>query len=185
MWQAAALGAGASMFGGEQGRRGQRSANRTNIQIARERMAWEQTMSSTAHQRETKDLEAAGLNRILGVSGSGSSTPSGANPMVQSEMESVASSAKEMPRMIADLNQIKANTQLTKAQTEVVRESGVTSAKSKGVMERMKFDVLKMTDKFLRRLGAQGSAAVKGFPKNVQPIRLKARELLKRKRENR
>lgn len=74
---------------------GQREANETNIQIAREAMDFEERMSSTAHQREVEDLIAAGLNPILSATGgSGASTPSGQTAKVENEMSSAINSAQ-------------------------------------------------------------------------------------------
>ena len=56
------------------------STNQAQRELAIEQMNFQQHMSDTAHQREVKDLQAAGLNPILSAGGSGSSTPAGAMP---------------------------------------------------------------------------------------------------------
>lgn len=83
---------------------GQREANRTNAQIAsdandaskqmsKEQMAFQERMSSTAHQREVEDLRKAGINPILSRN-AGASTPAGAMGEVKTaHMESALGKA--------------------------------------------------------------------------------------------
>lgn len=73
-----------SLIGGLFGRSGQDSANRQNLAIAREQMAFQREMSSTAYQRSAADLKKAGLNRILAL-GKPASTPSGAQATMQNK----------------------------------------------------------------------------------------------------
>lgn len=75
MWSALAQ-LGGDIFSSSMNYAAQKSANEANIKIAREARDWEERMSNTAVQRHTKDLEAAGFNRLLAVTGSGASTPS-------------------------------------------------------------------------------------------------------------
>lgn len=96
------LGVLGDVFGGLLGFGGQKATNRANLQIAREQMQFQERMSNTAYQRSTKDLEAAGLNRILAL-GSPASTPAGARAQMENPANHLAESFRRAAHSAADL----------------------------------------------------------------------------------
>lgn len=74
---------GAAAIGGALDIFGQSSANAANWRIAKKQMEFQERMSSTAIQRRVKDLQAAGLNPMLGYTDSASS-PAGASAKMES-----------------------------------------------------------------------------------------------------
>jgi len=91
MTWATALQVGGSLLGGLMGKRGQDKANKQNIALAREQMAFQERMSNSAYQRAMKDMKLAGLNPILSAK-SPASTPGGASTRVESALGAGVSS---------------------------------------------------------------------------------------------
>ncbi len=132
-WAPAAVGGVFSALGA-------RRANKRAIRFAREQMAFQERMSSTAHQREVKDLRKAGLNPILSATGgSGASTPAGATATQSDIITPAISSAvalrranQEIKNLQATEKQIGATTRRIEAQIPPIALIGesVTSARA-------------------------------------------------------
>lgn len=111
--------AGSSLLGNSMNVNAQNTANRENRELARENRDWQKMMSDTSHQREMKDLAAAGLNPIL-AAGGGASTPGGDSATMEAPQVQMPSVLE-----IAALNEQRKNNEslrnLQAAQAEQIR----------------------------------------------------------------
>ncbi len=104
----AIIGGAASLLGGASAQSHARNQARINRRF-------QERMSNTAYQRATKDLEAAGLNRILAL-GTPGSTPSGAQAQQQDIVTPALHSALAAAR-------IKSEIRLLDGQTDVANSA--------------------------------------------------------------
>lgn len=122
------LGAGASIYG-------QHQANKANKQMNQEQMAFQEYMSSTAHQRQMQDMYAAGLNPALSARFGGASTPGGSQARSENEyagLPQAVASAIQLKKLKAELENMDATNANLRAQTGQIAsniEVNVASAK--------------------------------------------------------
>ena len=95
------ISGGLSYLGGQQ-------RNEAQIKAAREQMAFQERMSSSAYQRAMQDMRKAGLNPILAGKLGGASTPGGAMPQLSDPIGAGVGSALQAKQTFAQTDKIDA-----------------------------------------------------------------------------
>lgn len=103
------LGAGLSFLGGER-------ANEASAREAARNRAFQERMSSTAHQRQIKDLKKAGINPILSARYGGSATPAGSTAQQRDTISPAVNTALAARRQRQELKNMKAQDYVLNAQ---------------------------------------------------------------------
>jgi hypothetical protein len=147
-WLIPAISAAASLVGGLISRKGQATANSTNMKLQENQQEWEKQMSDTAIQRRVADYKAAGLNPMLAYS-SEASTPNvsaahvenvntGLDGVVRDANSAFSQSAQrqaieqQIVNMKADTMKKQADTALTEEQTRKTAYETAITANSAG-----------------------------------------------------
>lgn len=134
---------GASLYSAQSARAGQESANETNMAIAAMNNQTMIDLANTAHQREVKDLIAAGLNPVLSVDGAGAPVPALTSAKVENaQKNNIGSAINQAFSAKSQRDAVKQQDQMNKANIEVAKAQAknldVQNAKLRAEIDEVK-----------------------------------------------
>lgn len=96
---------------------------------AREQMAFQERMSSTAYQRATADMKKAGINPMVAYAQGGASSPSGSSSTAPSystpvKFGDMGNTARDLVRLKTEVNESKTRQDMNIAEAENRRKQG-------------------------------------------------------------
>lgn len=157
--------------------------NEQSRREAAENRKFQEQMSSTSHQRQVKDLKAAGLNPLLSATG-GASTPTGAQAPIENIVSGAAASALDAERVGLTSKMNQAQLQNLDSQNKLLKAQANKTAMETHVLSKdvPKADVVNMVwDKakgFINKIGEEQKASTpKGsFDIQKHPFHEKAKK---------
>ena len=154
---------------------GASEANKASAAQARSQMEFQERMSSTAHQREVKDLIAAGLNPMLSAKLGGASSPAGAMAPVQNVLGQATASAAQNYQLETQARLIRAQEKATLEQADytntqkIVELSKMAGYKQYGPQVEALIKQSLANAEYSAAAGAQQSALAELTKKGIAP----------------
>lgn len=112
-------------------------ANRATAKMVHDQMDFQQYMSNTSHQREVKDLIAAGLNPILSATGgSGASTPSGASANMENTLGPAVNTALQARRLRQEIKNMEVDYEVSTNQARLLDEQRRKTAAEGSILDQ-------------------------------------------------
>lgn len=121
----ALIGAGGSILSGVIGSSGASDQNAANRSMTNKKMVWDLKVANSAHQRQVRDLRAAGLNPLLSVN-RGAPSPSAAVIPAENTAKAGIEAANNTRLVSAQVKSMLEQAKKTEAETKLTKEKTKT-----------------------------------------------------------